>query len=36
MKDKRYKYPQFNKSFKGVISTEMLESGLFIFTAKNV
>ena len=36
MKDKRYKYPKFDKMFKGLISTEMLESGLFTFTAKNI
>ena len=36
MKDKRYKYPQFNNSLKGEISAEMLESSLLIFAAKNV
>lgn len=36
MKDKRYKYPQFNNSLKGLISAVMLESSLLIFAAKNV
>ena len=33
---KRNKRPKLYNSLKGLISAEMLESGLLIFTAKNV
>ena len=33
---KRNLCPEFNRSLKDLISAEMLESSLLIFTAKNV
>lgn len=36
MKNKRNNRPKLYNSSKDLISAEMLESGLFIFTAKNV